>query len=91
MEIPKLTDDRYQVFDVVSEEKGKEIVAGYSKDRAFYFKTDISDIAACTAACKAALEVIPKGSLFGGVHCAAISRSRKWTQYMTDSCQVSGW
>jgi 3-hydroxyacyl-CoA dehydrogenase len=63
-------------------------VSTYSKDRAFYFKTDISDEAAVTESCNAALRVIPKGSLFGGVHCAAISRSRQWSNKMTDSCKV---
>jgi NAD(P)-dependent dehydrogenase (short-subunit alcohol dehydrogenase family) len=75
------------VFDVLPEEKGQEIVSAYSKDRAFYFKTDISDVDIVQANCAAALEKIPKGSLFGAVHCAAISRSRKWSAKMADSCK----
>jgi 3-hydroxyacyl-CoA dehydrogenase len=75
------------VFDVLPEDKGQEIVSAYSKDRAFYFKTDISDVDIVQANCTAALERIPKGSLFGAVHCAAISRSRKWSAKMADSCK----
>jgi NAD(P)-dependent dehydrogenase (short-subunit alcohol dehydrogenase family) len=75
------------IFDVLTEEKGKEIVEGYSKDKAFYYKTDISDVDVVSRNCEEALKVIPKGSLFGAVHCAAISRSRKWSAKMADSCK----
>jgi len=78
-----------QVFDVLPAEKGQEIVKLYDNERAWYFQTDISDEQAVQAACQKALKAIPKGSLFGGVHCAAIARSRKWSRKMIDSCKVS--
>lgn len=78
-----------QVFDILAPEDGQKVVKGYSADKAFYFKVDISDVDGVSAACREALKVIPKGSLFGGVHCAAIAPSRKWSHRMVDSCKVS--
>jgi 3-hydroxyacyl-CoA dehydrogenase len=78
-----------QVFDILAPEDGRKVVKGYSADKAFYFKVDISDVDGLSAACREALKVIPKGSLFGGVHCAAIAPSRKWSHKMVDSCKVS--
>ncbi len=43
--------------------------------RAFYFKVDISNIDSVKAACDMALGIVPKGSLAGAVHTAAITRS----------------
>ncbi|MFS2021861.1 hypothetical protein ACEN88_35535, partial [Massilia sp. CT11-108] len=40
------------------------------------------------AACTEALKAIPKGSLAGGVHCAAVATSRKWSNKMVDSVKV---
>ncbi|GFZ51156.1 hypothetical protein JCM24511_08914 [Saitozyma sp. JCM 24511] len=75
------------VFDILAPEDGQKVVKGYSADKAFYFKVDISDVDGVSAACREALKVIPKGSLFGGVHCAAIAPSRKWSHRMVDSCK----
>ncbi|KAI5476105.1 3-hydroxyacyl-CoA dehydrogenase [Pseudohyphozyma bogoriensis] len=75
------------VFDVIPEEKGNAIIKGYHAERAFYFKTDISDVESVQAATAEAMKVIPKGSLFGGVHCAAVATSRKWSNKMVDSCK----
>lgn len=57
-------------------------------DRTFYFKVDISDLDQVQGACTEALMVIPKGSLAGGVHCAAVATSRKWTSKLVDSVKV---
>lgn len=61
----------------------------YHAEWAFYVKADISDKASVTAACEEALRVIPKGSLAGGVHCAAIAPGRKWSHKLLDSVDVS--
>lgn len=60
----------------------------YHPTNAHYFKTDISDIDALSASANAALQVIPKGSLAGGVHCAAIAPSRTWSHKLVDSAKV---
>lgn len=60
----------------------------YHPTNAHYFKTDISDIDALSASANAALKVIPKGSLAGGVHCAAIAPSRTWSHKLVDSAKV---
>ncbi|WVR05531.1 hypothetical protein IAU60_002549 [Kwoniella sp. DSM 27419] len=76
------------VFDVLPEEAGQEKVKSYHAERAFYFKTDIADFEAVAKAAQEALKVIPKGSLFGGVHCAAIAPGREWTHKLADSVPV---
>lgn len=78
-----------QVFDILSNEDGTKKVKTYHDERAFYFKTDISDLENFSAACDETLKVIPKGSLYGGVHCAAIAPGRKWSKSLKDSVSVS--
>jgi len=74
------------IFDVLSEETGTAKVKTYPHpERAFYFKTDISDYDSVHAATTAAMGVIPKGSLAGGVHCAAIAPGRTWSHQLKDS------
>ncbi|RSH87175.1 hypothetical protein EHS25_003666 [Saitozyma podzolica] len=73
------------VLDVLAPEVGAEKVKTYHPDRAFYFQVDISNLDQVESACDQALKVIPKGSLFGGVHCAAIAPSRPWTNKMKES------
>jgi len=70
-------------------EAGKAKVKEYHPERAFYFQTDITDADKVSAACDAALEAIPNGSLFGGVHCAAIAPGRKWDHNLKNSIPVS--
>jgi hypothetical protein len=43
--------------------------------RAVYFKVDVSDVESVTKGCQGTLAAFPKGSLAGGVHCAAFNRS----------------
>lgn len=75
------------VFDVLSPEKGNAIVKEYTIDgTVLYFQTDVSEVEQVTSHCNDILEKVPKGSLAGVVHCAAISRKRQWSNKMTDSC-----
>lgn len=76
---------RPQVFDILPQEEGEKVVKGFSDDRVHYFKVNISDVNEVQAACNAALQAIPKGSLFGAVHCAAVCKWRKWSNKMVDS------
>jgi 3-hydroxyacyl-CoA dehydrogenase len=78
-----------QVFDVLPKEAGEAKVKTYHPERAFYFKVDISNVDLVFEACSEALKVIPKGSLAGGVHCAAVATSRKWSNKLKDSVAVS--
>lgn len=73
------------IFDVLDKETGEAKVKTYHPERAFYFKVDIADYDGVSAATAAALEVIPKGSLAGGVHCAAIAPGRQWSHKLRDS------
>jgi 3-hydroxyacyl-CoA dehydrogenase len=77
-----------QVFDVLPEADGQAKVKSYHPERAFYYKVDISDLEGVAAAAEAALKVIPKGSLAGGVHCAAIAPGRKWSHRLTESVKT---
>ncbi|KAJ0108349.1 3-hydroxyacyl-CoA dehydrogenase [Diaporthe amygdali] len=75
------------IFDILPQEAGEAKVKEYHPTNAHYFKTDISDIDALSASANAALQVIPKGSLAGGVHCAAIAPSRTWSNKLVDSAK----
>lgn len=75
------------LFDILPQEKGDEIARSWSADKMFYHKVDISDADTVSAACTKALEQVPKGSLFGGVHCAALNKSREWSGKMMDSAK----
>lgn len=73
------------LFDVLPTAQGEEKAKSMHAERAHYFQVDISDMDSVQAACTAALKVIPKGSLAGGVHCAAIAPGRKWSSKLADS------
>ncbi|OWZ65813.1 hypothetical protein AYX14_03211 [Cryptococcus neoformans] len=73
------------IFDVLPEEAGQAKVKEYHPERAFYFMADITDVDVFSACIDAALKVIPKGSLFGGVHCAAIAPGRPWDHKLKNS------
>ncbi|WWC94359.1 hypothetical protein V866_001201 [Kwoniella sp. B9012] len=75
------------VFDILPQEAGEEKVKGYHPDRALYFNTNIAQLESVVAACDAALKAIPKGSLFGAVHCAAIAPGRKWSHKLVDGAE----
>lgn len=86
---PTYLYSRAQVFDIAPQEEGEKKVTKYHPTRALYFQTDIVDTERFAASCEEVLKVIPKGSLFGGVHCAAIAPSRKWSKSLKDSIPVS--
>lgn len=69
---------------MVSQEKGEAHATSLGPG-ASYFRTDITNADAVAASCAAALESVPKGSLAGGVHCAAISPARPWSHKLADS------
>lgn len=73
------------LFDVLSPEAGTAKAKEWHADRCHYFQVDIADMASLESACAEALKVIPKGSLAGGVHCAAIAPGRKWTNKLADT------
>jgi 3-hydroxyacyl-CoA dehydrogenase len=79
-----------KIFDVLPAEAGEAKVKTYPHpERTYYYKVDISDVDQVQAACTEALKVVPKGSLAGGVHCAAVATSRKWSNKMVDSIKAS--
>jgi len=80
---------RRQIFDVVAEDQGNDKAQALDSQRAFYFQVDITDKTACASAVQKALQVIPKGSLSGCVHCAAISPGRQWSHKLLESIDVS--
>ncbi|AAW44682.1 conserved hypothetical protein [Cryptococcus deneoformans JEC21] len=75
------------VFDLLSAEQGTAKVKAYHPERAFYIQTSVDDQESVEAACSEALKLIPKGSLFGAVHCAATAPGRKWSNKLKDSIQ----
>lgn len=77
------------MFDLLSAEQGTAKVKAYHPERAFYIQTSVDDQESVEAACSEALKLIPKGSLFGAVHCAATAPGRKWSNKLKDSIQVS--
>ncbi|WVQ67494.1 uncharacterized protein L199_005694 [Kwoniella botswanensis] len=72
-------------FDILDDEAGQAKVKSYHPERAFYFNCNIADLESVVAATEQTLKVIPKGSLFGAVHCAAIAPGRKWNNKLVDS------
>jgi hypothetical protein len=76
-----------QLFDILPAEKAKERIASF--DKYFYFQADISSRDSMEGALSAALKVIPKGSLFGAVHCAAVNPNVPWPTKMSDKLKVS--
>lgn len=73
------------LFDVLPTSQGEARAKEWHAERCHYFQVDISDMATLESACAAALKLIPKGSLAGGVHCAAIAPGRKWSNKLSDS------
>ncbi|OWZ61095.1 3-hydroxyacyl-CoA dehydrogenase [Cryptococcus neoformans var. grubii Br795] len=72
-------------FDILSPEDGEAKIKTFAKpNQYFYEQTDIADRTKMKAACDSALKKIPKGSLFGAIHCAAIAPGRPWTKSMTE-------
>lgn len=73
------------LFDVLPTSAGEAKAKEMHDSRALYFQVDISDMASLETACAEALKLLPKGSLAGGVHCAAIAPGRKWSNKLADS------
>ncbi|BEI84667.1 hypothetical protein CcaverHIS002_0500680 [Cutaneotrichosporon cavernicola] len=73
------------LFDVLSPEAGTAKAKEWHAERCHYFQVDIADMASLESACAEALKIIPKGSLAGGVHCAAIAPGRKWSNKLSES------
>jgi 3-hydroxyacyl-CoA dehydrogenase len=83
-------EEHLQLFDILPAEKAKERIASFDDaDKYFYFQADISSRDSMEGALSAALKVIPKGSLFGAVHCAAVNPNVPWPTKMSDKLKVS--
>ncbi|KAG7530404.1 hypothetical protein FFLO_05067 [Filobasidium floriforme] len=73
------------IFDILPEEAAKEKIKSFANpERYFYSKTDITSREVLEASLQEMLKVIPKGSLFGAVHCAATNPNVPWTNKMSD-------
>lgn len=78
-----------QIFDILSPADGeKKIKELPNSERYVYQQTDIADRAKMEQAIQAALKKVPKGSLAGGVHCAAINPGMPWGPKMADKLDV---
>lgn len=72
-------------MDIAPNDVGDKRIAAFEKpDHYFYQQTDISDEATFRTALDAAMKQIPKGSLFGAVHCAAVNPQKPYTGRMSD-------
>lgn len=75
----------HQLFDILAPADAEGKIATFEHaDRYFYEQTDIIDRAKMEASCRSALSKIPKGSLFGAVHCAAIAPGKPWSNSLMD-------
>ncbi|GMK57972.1 hypothetical protein CspeluHIS016_0500040 [Cutaneotrichosporon spelunceum] len=73
------------LFDILAPADAEGKIATFERaDRYFYEQTDIIDRAKMEASCRSALSKIPKGSLFGAVHCAAIAPGKPWSNSLMD-------
>ncbi|KIR67758.1 hypothetical protein I314_02175 [Cryptococcus bacillisporus CA1873] len=73
------------IFDILSPKDGeKKIKELPNSERYVYQQTDIADRAKMEQAIQEALKKVPKGSLAGGVHCAAINPGMPWGPKMAD-------
>ncbi|KAI5480145.1 hypothetical protein MNV49_001805 [Pseudohyphozyma bogoriensis] len=73
------------LFDILSNEDGQKRIAAFpNADKYFYQQVDIANKEKMMAACEWAVKTVPKGSLFGAVHCAGINPNRSWTHKMVD-------
>lgn len=78
-----------QIFDILSPKDGeKKIKELPNSERYVYQQTDIADRAKMEQAIQEALKKVPKGSLAGGVHCAAINPGMPWGPKMADKLDV---
>ncbi|WVW83253.1 hypothetical protein I302_105272 [Kwoniella bestiolae CBS 10118] len=73
------------IFDLQSPEEGTAKVKTYHEERAFFIQASVDNSSRLEAACSEALKLIPKGSLFGAIHTAAIAPGRKWSNRLKDS------
>jgi hypothetical protein len=72
-----------------SNEAGEEKIKALDHpERYFYQRVDVSNKDQLTSACDALMKVIPKGSLFGAVHCAAVNPTQAPTHRMVDKIEV---
>jgi 3-hydroxyacyl-CoA dehydrogenase len=81
--VPRLANS--QLFDILPCVDAEALIKTFDHaDRYFYERSDIVDEANMQRACASALRKIPKGSLFGAVHCAGIAPGAPWTNSMLD-------
>ncbi|WRT68157.1 uncharacterized protein IL334_005132 [Kwoniella shivajii] len=73
------------VFDVLPVDQGTAKVKSYHPDRAFYIQVSIDNAEKLEEACAETLRIVPKGSLYGAIHAAAIAPGRKWSNKLKDS------
>ncbi|OCF32108.1 hypothetical protein I316_06264 [Kwoniella heveanensis BCC8398] len=73
------------IFDMMPEDAGTMKIQQLTNgDKYFYQQADVSKQESMEQACAEALKKIPKGSLFGAVHCAAVNPCREWSNKMSD-------
>jgi NAD(P)-dependent dehydrogenase (short-subunit alcohol dehydrogenase family) len=77
------------IFDNVPEDKALAQIETLYAANVLYVETDITDIDGLNKACSKVLAQIPKGSLYGAIHCAGIAPGRIWTNKLSDSALVS--
>jgi NAD(P)-dependent dehydrogenase (short-subunit alcohol dehydrogenase family) len=79
------------VFDWQKEEEGEAWIAKNELKNVSYQRIDVTKIDEIKTACQKVLEVVPEGSLAGGIHCAGIAPGRKWTNKLAESAEVDPW
>ncbi|WWC87439.1 uncharacterized protein L201_002328 [Kwoniella dendrophila CBS 6074] len=73
------------IFDILPEDVAQEKIKTFKNPEKYvYSKTDITSQEVLEQSLKDALSKLPKGSLFGAVHCAAVNPNRPWTSKMSD-------
>nr|XP_018264465.1 uncharacterized protein I303_02632 [Kwoniella dejecticola CBS 10117]OBR86623.1 hypothetical protein I303_02632 [Kwoniella dejecticola CBS 10117] len=76
------------LFDILPEETAKAKIQAFDQpEKYFYSKTDITNKEIMEASLTSILQQIPKGSLFGAVHCAAVNPNKPWTSKMSDKLE----
>lgn len=70
---------------MLPKEVGEEKAKSFHPERALYFQTNVADLESVVASCNATLQAVPKGSLFGCVHMAAVAPGRKWNHKLVDA------